>query len=329
MELEHDTQPVHHPSELEDRRHEPVLVEQVVGLLSPKAGQVCLDCTVGRGGHAGVIIDRLAPGGRYIGLDVDPGNIEYVREKLAEVPGATVAVDLVRANFSNAKSVLESLGVDRVDLLLADLGFASNQVADPARGLSFSADGPLDMRLDPGLSQTAGDLVNRLSEKELADLIYRYGQERRSRKIARKIVENRERSPIVTTVALAEAVYQGYGIRRDPRRKGRRGWFKIDPATRTFMALRIAVNCELDSLERLLQEIPGLLKPQGIGAIISFHSLEDRLVKHGFRGYCQEGRAKQLTAKPVVAGEVERRVNRKSRSAKLRAIQWLGVEALS
>ncbi|QNN25283.1 16S rRNA (cytosine(1402)-N(4))-methyltransferase RsmH [Planctomycetales bacterium ZRK34] len=292
--------------------HIPVLPGPVLELLSPAAGEVMLDCTLGRGGHAGLIMPKLAPGGRYIGLDVDPQNLAYVAESQ---PNPPVPMDLVHRNFADARGALDELEIDGVDLQLADLGFASSQMSDPARGLSFAADGPLDMRLNPDLGATAADLVNRLPERELADLIFRYGEERLSRKIARKIVDLRDRSPINTTRQLAEVCAAAYGPR------GRRQ--RIDPATRTFQALRIAVNDELGVLEALLAALPRLMRPGGRVAIISFHSLEDRLVKHTFNDWALEGLADRLTKKPVTADDQERAANPRSRSAKCRAIRWL------
>ncbi len=299
--------------------HLPVLTRQVLELLSPKAGMVCLDCTAGLGGHGSEIVPLLAPGGRYIGLDVDPGNVELAKQRLA---GAPVRVDVAHANFTQAKAALGTLGVDAVDLLLADLGFASNQMSDAARGLSFNAEGPLDMRLDPGQSLTAAQLVNELDEGALADLIYQHGQERFSRRIARKIVDERHRSPINTTSQLAQIVRRAYGHSKRGKTGGRHR--RIDPATRTFMALRIAVNHELTSLEGLLGALPGLLRPGAVAAVISFHSLEDRLVKRAFVGLCRGGSAQKLTPKPLVADTDQRKTNPRSRSAKLRAIRWIG-----
>jgi 16S rRNA (cytosine1402-N4)-methyltransferase len=299
--------------------HTPVLARQVLSLLQPKPGQVCLDCTVGRGGHAEQIAPLLAPNGRYIGLDVDPENLAYTRQRLEDVRGR---VELLQQNFAESPRLLHSLGVERVDLLLADLGFSSNQMQNPSRGLSFMTEGPLDMRLDPTLTTTAADLINELSEKELADVIFQYGEERLSRKIARKIVEVRQRTPIKTTEALAKLVRGAYGYRGNrPDRRHR-----IDPATRTFMALRIAVNDELGALQELLDALPKLLKPGATAVVISFHSLEDRLVKRSFAAYRREGRAEILTRKPVQADDDEQRDNPRSRSAKLRAIRWLEKE---
>lgn len=294
--------------------HIPVLPGEVLDWLDPGPGDVVLDCTLGRAGHASLIVPKLVPDGRYIGLDVDPANIEHGRTVLKDAP---VRVDLVKSNFAAARSVLDSLGIERVDLVLADLGFASTQMSDAARGLSFMAEGPLDMRLDPSLGVTAADLVAGLSEKELADVIYRYGEERLSRKIARKIVEERARSPILSTTDLARVVREAYG-------GGRRwqGSSKLDPATRTFMALRIAVNEELGALERLLEALPGLVSGGGRAAIISFHSLEDRRVKRAFVDMEQSGIGKRLTKKPVTATEAELHANPRSRSAKLRVFEW-------
>jgi 16S rRNA (cytosine1402-N4)-methyltransferase len=224
-----------------------------------------------------------------------------------------------------------------VDCLLADLGFASNQMDDVSRGLAFSGDGPLDMRLDPGADITAERLVNSLPEKELADLIYEFGEERLSRRIARKIVEQRRIEPITTTSGLADLVRRCYprpGPRalrgKGPKRPGRKPWesrpggwrgHRIDPATRTFMALRIAVNDELGSLDSLLEGLPGLLNPGGRAAVISFHSLEDRRVKRAYQALRQERGYDLLTRKPVTAEEQETDTNPRSRSAKMRVIQ--------
>jgi 16S rRNA (cytosine1402-N4)-methyltransferase len=206
------------------------------------------------------------------------------------------------------------LGADSVDLLLADLGFASPQMDDPQRGFSFAEDGPLDMRMDSTAGATAADLVNELPADELANVIYQYGEERLSRVIARKIVEQRRDSPIKTTRQLAELCAAAYGPRAGRQR--------IHPATRTFMALRIAVNDELNRLERLLDQLPELIGPSGRAAIISFHSLEDRQVKHAFRRYAAESGVRLLTKKPLRPKPDERHANPRCRSAKLRAIAF-------
>lgn len=306
--MKHDARP-----DQPDARHQPVLAREVVDRLEPRPGHVCLDATLGRAGHAAAIIPRLARGGRYVGLDLDPANVEYAGQRLADAPAR---VDVRHGDFAQAREVLDDLDIDRVDLLLADLGFASSQIDDPQRGLSFNHDGPLDMRLDPTAATTAADLVNATGEKELADLIYRYGEERLSRRIARKIVERRGREPIMTTRQLAELCVHAY------RPRARRQ--QIHPATRTFMALRIAVNDELTRLQSLLDSLPELLRVGGRAAIVSFHSLEDRAVKHAFGHLAARGEAHILTARPDRPGEAERLANPRSRSAKLRALAWLG-----
>lgn len=296
--------------------HIPVLIDAVLEHLAPAAGETVLDATLGRGGHAERIIPRLQPGGRYIGLDLDPGNIAYAADRLKPASEAAgVELILRHASFQDARDILDELGVDRVDGLLADLGFASTQMDDPNRGLAFGEEGPLDMRLNPEQDLTAAELVNSLGEKELADLIYEYGEERFSRRIARKIVERRGRSPIQTTKELAEVVRQAYGPRAHRSR--------IHPATRTFMALRIAVNGELEALDRLLDDLPRLLAAEGRAVLISFHSLEDRRVKQAFHRLAQSDAARKLTRKPVTADEAEVAGNPRSRSAKLRALRWL------
>lgn len=306
-----DADPDLHPAEQPQPGHVPVLLEAVLELLNFSAGQTVLDCTLGRGGHAAAIIPRIGPGGVYIGLDLDGGNLDYARgviEPIAERHG--VGLHLLHQSFAGADGALRQAGVASVDRLLADLGFASNQVDDPARGLSFRSDGPLDMRLDPSGPTTAADLVNTLGERDLADLIYRYGEERLSRRIARKIVALRSDQPIKTTGALAELCRHAYG----PRGRSAR----IDPATRTFQALRIAVNGELDALDSLLRRLPSLLAADGLAGIISFHSLEDRPVKRAFLAAQQAGLLERVTRKPVIADPAEQASNPRSRSAKLR-----------
>jgi 16S rRNA (cytosine1402-N4)-methyltransferase len=333
------------PEQDYDAGHLPVLPEQVLEYLDPKPGQTVLDCTLGRGGHGALLIPKLGltsgPGGRYIGLDVDAENAAFSRDRLGPIAEkAGVRLDIVQANFRDARAVLKQLGIQTpgagagVDGLLADLGFASNQMDDAERGLSFNEEGPLDMRLDPGSGVTAERLVNTLPENELADLIYEFGEERLSRRIARKIVEQREIEPITTTSGLAVLVRRSYprpGNPRSPRSKGKgkgkagggsakRGR-RIDPATRTFMALRIAVNDELGALDGLLTDLPGLLNPGGRAAIISFHSLEDRRVKRAYQALRQDRDYTLLTRKPLTADEDETRDNPRSRSAKMRVVQ--------
>lgn len=309
--------------------HIPVLLNEVLGLLDldeDRPGIAVFDGTLGRGGHASHIIPRLGPGGTYIGVDLDAGNLGFAEDRLKPIAKQSdVRLHLCHESFANAANVLESLGIAHIDRLLVDLGFASNQVDDPSRGLSFKQDGPLDMRLDPTGPTTAADLVNRLGEAELADVIYLYGEERLSRRIARKIVQQRAVEPISTTTELAELCRRAYR----PARSGRpghgpgRGGSRIDPATRTFQALRIAVNGELDALEALLRQVPALLADDGRCGIISFHSLEDRLVKRSFLEADQDEVLNRVTRKPVTACEQEQQDNPRSRSAKLRVAKRL------
>ncbi len=289
-------------------RHVPVLPAEVLRVLNPQPGQVIVDATLGAGGHARLLAERLGPTGRLIGLDRDPAMLELAQPRLAGLP-----VTLVHANFDRLQGVLDELGVAAVDGVLADLGVCSDQLDAAERGLSFSQPGPLDMRLNPEEGEPARALLQRLSERDLADLIYEYGEERFSRRIARRIVEVRKQTPIATTEQLAELVRRC--VPRSPR-KGFRKRPPIDPATRVFQALRIAVNDELGALDRLLQVLPRCLRPGGVAVIISFHSLEDRRVKQAFRDKAVwEG----LTKKPVEAGDDEVRDNPRARSAKLRA----------
>ena len=283
-------------------RHVPVLAVEVLNLADPQPGQTWVDCTVGGGGHSRLIAQRLGTGGRLIGLDQDPTMLDRARPVLEGLP-----VTLVHANFDQLSDVLRNLGIERVDGVLADLGFASDQMDERTRGLSFREDGPLDMRLDPTGGSTAADLVNAMSEEALADVYYEFGEERKSRRVAKNIVERRAVKPFTTTADLADIV------RRCVPRSG-----SIDPATRVFQALRIAVNDELGVLDRLLAMLPEIVKPGGKAAIISFHSLEDRRVKQAFK---IADAWKPLTKKPVLAGDEEVSRNPRARSAKLRVAE--------
>ena len=286
-------------------RHVPVLSAEVLHYLDPQPGQKIVDATVGAGGHARLLAERVGPAGRVIGLDQDPAMLRLVQERLR---GLSVA--LKHRNFDELADVLREEGLSTVDAVLADLGFASDQLADPQRGLSFQEDGPLDMRLDPTRGEPASALLRRLPERELADIFWRYGEERYSRRVARKVAGLREETAIATTGQLAELVRGCV-----PRPRGHR--HIIDPATRVFQALRIAVNDELGALERLLAILPECVKSGGRVVIISFHSLEDRLVKQAFRK--SPNLFKELTRKPVPASVEEVRSNPRARSAKLRA----------
>ena len=299
-------------------RHVPVLPAEVLAALNPQPGQVFVDATVGVGGHSRLLAERLLPGGRLLGLDRDAAMLDLARPRLADLP-----VTLVQASFSRLRQVLDDQGVVAVDGVLADFGFCSDQMDDAERGFSFTQSGPLDMRLDPTTGEPASALLRQMNERDLADLIYRYGEERFSRRIARRIVEVRRHTPLETTEELAELVRRCVPRPRwDRRPAGRSRWDRrpagrsIDPATRVFQALRIAVNDELGELETLLKILPDCVRPGGVVAAISFHSLEDRMVKTAFR---ERSVWEALTRKPVQAGEDEVRNNPRARSAKLRA----------
>ncbi len=293
--------------------HIPVLFQETLGLLEPSPGEVFLDGTTGAGGHAAEIARRIGPGGLLVCADEDPSMLEVAAENLAQFPW----VRPVRADFSDFASLREAAGGRRFDGMLLDLGISSLQLDDPSRGFSFREEGPLDMRRDPGGGgPTAAEILRDASEGELADIFYRFGEERFSRRIARAVAERRRREPILTTTELARLVAAAIPRRAWPR--------DIHPATRVFQALRIAVNRELSSLEAFLEGFPEHLSPGGRVAVISFHSLEDRLVKTAFRrlGWAAKGESaafRVLTRKPVVPTERESRENPRARSAKLRA----------
>ncbi len=285
--------------------HVPVMLDQVVHWLDPTEGTVVVDGTLGGGGHTRALAGRVGPTGLVIALDRDPAAIAAAERNLAGMP-----VKLVQANFCDLPEVIRQLDVPAVDGVLLDLGVSSDQLADQERGFSFSAGGPLDLRFDPLSGEPARRLVNRLSVQRLAELIHDYGEERYSRRIARAIVRRRREKPIETALELAELVR-----RCVPRTAG---GGRIDPATRTFQALRIAVNQELKSLEIALRRIPDCLKPQAPLAVISFHSLEDRRVKEAFR---DDRRLRALTPKPLRPDVEEVTGNPRARSAKFRVAQ--------
>ena len=282
--------------------HVPVMLQQVLQWLDPSPEAVIVDGTLGGGGHTRALAERLGPLGLIIALDRDPAAIAAAELHLAGMP-----VKLVHGNFCDLPEVLKQIDVPAVDGIVLDLGVSSDQLADAGRGFSFSAEGPLDLRFDPSGGEAARRLVNRLSAPRLAELIYRYGEERYSRRIAQAIVRRRREKPIETSVELAELVRRC--VPRSP--SGRR----IDPATRTFQALRIAVNDELKSLEIALRRMPDCLRPRAAMAVISFHSLEDRRVKEAFRG---DVRLQPLTQKPIRPDKEEIAGNPRARSAKLR-----------
>jgi 16S rRNA (cytosine1402-N4)-methyltransferase len=284
--------------------HVPVLLDQVIGWLQPRPGAVLVDGTLGGGGHARALAAGVGEQGLVIAIDRDPAALDAAEQSLHGLP-----VKLVQANFCDLPEVLEQLKIEKVDGVLLDLGLSSDQLADGERGFSFSSTGPLDLRFDPMSGEPARRLINRLSLEHLTLLISRYGEERYSPQIARAIVERRHLHPIETSAELAELVRGCV-----PNLPGR----QIDPATKTFQALRIAVNDELKSLDIALRRIPDCLRPGSRMAVISFHSLEDRRVKEAFR---DDQRLKSLTRKPVCADEAETARNPRSRSAKLRVAE--------
>lgn len=309
--------------------HLPVLAETAVDLLGCSPGKIVIDATVGGGGHAGPILKRIGSKGRLIGIDCDHEALEIAREKL----GSKSNFILIRENFRNLAEIAERLGFKRIDALLLDLGLSSYQLEEASRGFSFRTEGPLDMRMDVSLKMTAADIVNAYSESEIANILKIFGEEPHAGRIARAIVRLRSKKKIRTTTELADLIRRCVpGRARHPR---------IDPATRTFQALRIEVNSELDNLTKVLSDAIPLLSTKGRICVISFHSLEDRIVKKTFvqaaRGctcppefpQCVCGRKpllRILTSKPIRPSRTEIQANPRSRSARLRAAERLAGE---
>jgi 16S rRNA (cytosine1402-N4)-methyltransferase len=293
--------------------HVPVLLKEAIDFLAIRPGGTYLDATVGLGGHSYEIAKRLGRPGHLIGLDKDPAALEIARQRLTGIRVSPATGDwpeiiLLHRSFAQ---IAQGQVPSAVDGILADLGMSSLQLNDAARGFSFQAEGPLDMRMNPQDERTAEQVVNHIDERELADVIYEFGEERRSRRIARAIVRSR---PIRTTAQLADVV----SAAARPMNQAER---RIHPATRTFQALRIFVNHELDDLRELLGIAPQLLQPGGRLVMISFHSLEDRMVKDALREGAKQGQYRVLTKKPVTAGDEEVDRNPRARSAKLRAAE--------
>ncbi|QDV56078.1 16S rRNA (cytosine(1402)-N(4))-methyltransferase RsmH [Rosistilla oblonga] len=292
--------------------HVPVLPSEVIEALDLSPGKRIVDGTFGGGGHSRLILPAIAPGGMLIGLDRDPRAIQQYgpqwRDSLPAIESdPPPRIELINDSYHRLPQLIEELEIDGVDGILLDLGLSSDQLNDPSRGFSYQTDGDLDLRFDPTCGEAASDLLLRLPEKEIADLIYQFGEERCSRRIARRIVERRkERRAVKTADELASLVRSCV-----PRGKNHR----IDPATRTFQALRIAVNQELRIVKQSLEDLPGCLRPGGRLAVISFHSLEDRLVKHAFR---EADDLEIITRKPILASDRENAENPRARSAKLR-----------
>jgi 16S rRNA (cytosine1402-N4)-methyltransferase len=294
------------PAGSDDTEHLPVLMDQVLSWANVEPGSIWVDGTAGGGGHSQALLTRLGPGGRLLAIDRDPIAAQRVRSRLATIETeATWSVH--QASYAELASILDEENLTHVDGVLLDLGLSSDQLADAERGFSFRLGGPLDLRFDPSSGYPASELLEKLPEKALADLIYQFGEERFSRRIARRIVERRRTEPIRSAEQLVDLIHRCVPGRVHGR---------VDSATRTFQALRIAVNHELKHLEHALRDLPGLLSVGGRLLMISFHSLEDRLVKHAFR---EDPRLEVLTKKPVVGTPEEIAANPRARSAKLRA----------
>ena len=294
---------------MEKAIHKPVLLEEVITFLSPYQGEMIVDATVGEGGHSEVILVRVKPK-LLVALDTDIEILQQARMRLSNYPN----VKFILGNFSQLSFLLKKEGIDAVSAVLMDLGISSFHLEDPERGFSFLKNGPLDMRLDRiGNKLTAYEIVNSFSEKRLYEIIKEYGEERWAKKIARVIAERRAQSKIKSTKELADLVASAIPKRFWPK--------KIHPATRTFQAIRIAVNRELDSLKAGLKEAINVIKPGGRLIVISFHSLEDRIVKHFYKSFEKKNYGKILTKKPIVASSCEIKGNPRARSAKLRVFE--------
>jgi 16S rRNA (cytosine1402-N4)-methyltransferase len=311
--------------------HRPVLYQEIIQIIRPTQGGRYVDGTLGAGGHAWGILEASSPDGLLLGLDVDPQALELARGRLAPFGSRVI---IIQASYTTLTHQLETLKWPEVNGILLDLGVSSMQLDSPQRGFSFKADAPLDMRFDPTNPLRAADLVNEIPEDELANLLYRYGEEKLSRQIARAIVDAR---PLKTTHQLAEIVLKAVGQARQSQRKARSSE-RIHPATRAFQALRIAVNGELEALEAVLPQAVKVLKPGGRLAIISFHSLEDRIVKLFFRRESQDclcpprqpvctcghhATLVEVTRRPIRPQDVEMQANPRSRSARLRVAERL------
>ncbi len=292
---------------MENIRHISVMKEEVLEYLALKPGSCILDCTVGLGGHGAAILEAIGPDGRYIGLDRDMESLNIARERLSKF---SARYDLVKSDYRNFDKALDDLGVDQVDGILFDLGISSYQIDNPDRGFSIRQDGPLDMRMDQNSYISAYDLVNSLSEFEISKILKTFGEERWHHRIAHHLVIQRQKSPISSTVELSDAI-----LKSIPHRFKRQ---KIHPATRTFQALRIAVNRELEALEVALDKVLPYIRKGGRICVLAFHSLEDRIVKHKLRQFAKEGKIELVFKKPLRPKQEETVKNIRSRSARLR-----------
>ena len=289
----------------------------MLDVLDPRPRQTIVDCTLGLAGHAAALLPRISPGGTLIGLDLDPHNLDQARATLEPLAAQSQStLHLHHTNFAALPTVLAQAGVGKAHGILADVGVASTQIDDPARGFSYRQSGPLDMRMDPTRGQPASTLINRLSERELAEALLELGDETDAPRIARLIVERRKDHPISTTDDLTQIVCEARHFTLK-----RAAGAKLHPAARTFQALRILINRELANLDRLLAVLPESLVPGGVAAVITFHSGEDRRVKQSFRDLHRAGVYSDISPDPITATDEEQRDNPRSRSAKLR---WAG-----
>jgi 16S rRNA (cytosine1402-N4)-methyltransferase len=298
----------------EEKLHIPVMLPEVLEYLKLAPGQIIVDATLGTGGHALEILKRITPGGRLIGIDRDEDSLAICRQRLSKFQDS---YELVHANFIDLDQVLEKLGIEKIGGIIFDLGISSFQLKDAQRGFSFQEEGPLDMRLDRTSYISAYDLVNNLNENEISHLLWTFGQERWHNRIAHLLIEERRNEPISTTKQLANLV-----IRAIPHRY-RKNYYRIHPATRTFQAVRIAVNRELEILENAIRKAVASLAKQARICVISFHSLEDRVIKHTFRALKADGLIEIITAKPLTPTASEVELNPSSRSSKFRVAERL------
>ncbi len=297
---------------VEQKFHIPVMLGEVVDYLNLGPGKVIVDATIGTGGHSKAILERIMPQGKLIGIDRDEESLAVARERLS---ANSSACEFVYGNFVNLDAILKDLNIKKIDGILFDLGISSYQLQNPGRGFSFQYDGPLDMRLDRNSYISAYDLVNNLNEDEISAMLWNFGEERWHNRIARFLVEEREKHAITTTEQLSKVVVKAI----PPKYRH----YRIHPATRTFQAVRIAVNRELETIEVAINKALQLLESSARICVISFHSLEDRIVKFGFRKAASEGKIKIITAKPLTPKVAEIKENPSSRSSKLRVAEKL------
>ncbi|MCK4519893.1 MAG: 16S rRNA (cytosine(1402)-N(4))-methyltransferase RsmH [Candidatus Omnitrophica bacterium] len=295
---------------MKEAYHYPVMYREVLRFLEIETKRIVVDCTIGIGSHAWRLLESAAEDAFLIGIDRDQDSLDLAKARLEPLGGRFI---LIKDNFANLDRILGKLNIEGVDALLFDLGISTYQLGNPARGFSFLKEGPLDMRMDKDSFLSAYDLVNNLSEIELGNIFKKFGEERYSRRVAHSLVESRKNEPISTTVQLADLI-----IRCIP---GEARWGRIHPATRIFQALRIAVNRELEALRTALVQAISHLKSGGRIGVISFHSLEDRIVKHTYKDYFSKGILKIVTKKPLTPTEEEKNENPPSRSAKLRVAE--------